>query len=143
MNVIGYTKDGEICVVIDGEELFVADDMSNRHRQLISAWEFDDEGERVNTIPPYVSPPTPAPAIPRLGFWLAVAAAEIGVSKASVKARIDAMPDGVEKEQALYYFEDAQQYRRDDPLLNQVAALEGISQTELDHLWTWALENYA
>lgn len=100
----------------------------------------DEIAEFEASFPP--SAPEVLP-IPRLSFWLAVSEAEIGVSKASVRARIDAMPDGKDKDQALYYFEDAQQYRRDDPLLNQVAALEGISQTELDHLWTWALANYA
>ncbi|CUW95122.1 hypothetical protein [Agrobacterium genomosp. 2] len=141
MNVIGYTESGMIRVEFEGAELLVPDDAGNRHRQLIAEWEFDDEGERVNTIPPYVAPPVPVPPIPRLGFWLA--AAEVGVTKAGVKAHIDAMPEGVEKEQAIVYFEDAQLYRRTDPLLNQMAELENISQSQLDDLWTWALANYA
>ncbi|MGP4725554.1 hypothetical protein ACSV5S_12830 [Agrobacterium deltaense] len=88
----------------------------------------------------YVAPAPVIPPIPRLGFWLA--AAEIGVTKAGVKAHIDAMPDGVEKQQAIVYFEDAQLYRRTDPLLNQMAELENITQAQLDDLWTWALANY-
>ncbi|EHJ98823.1 hypothetical protein AT5A_09020 [Agrobacterium tumefaciens 5A] len=115
--------------------------MASRFRQLIAEWEFDEDGNRVNVIPPYVAAPAPAPPIPRLGFWLA--AAEIGVSKAGVKAHIDAMPDGVEKQQAIVYFEDAQLYRRTDPLLNQMAELENITQSQLDDLWVWALANYA
>ncbi len=141
MNVIGFTKDGSIRIDIDSVPIFIPDDMGNRYRQLVHNWEFNDDGERVNTIPPYVAPPAPVPPIPRLGFWLA--AAEIGVTKAGVKARIDAMPEGVEKQQAIVYFEDAQLYRRTDPLLNQMAELENITQSQLDDLWTWALANYA
>lgn len=90
--------------------------------------------------------PEPEPvdlkAIPlsRLTFWLA--AAEIGVTKAGIRAHIDAMPEGVEKFQALAYLEEAQVYRREDPLLIQMAAIEGITEPELDALWTWAAQAY-
>ncbi|MEE9983652.1 hypothetical protein [Agrobacterium pusense] len=136
MNVIGYTESGIIRIEIDGQVLFVPDDMGNRHRQIIAEWEAAG-----NSIPAYVAPPTLVPPIPRLGFWLA--AAEIGVTKAGVKGHIDALPEGVEKQQAIVYFEDAQLYRRTDPLLNQMAELENITQSQLDDLWTWALANYA
>jgi hypothetical protein len=82
-------------------------------------------------------PPGP---LSRLTFWLA--AAEIGVTKAGIRAHIDAMPDGVEKFQALAYLEEAQVYRRNDPLLIQMAAVEGITEPELDALWTWAAQAY-
>lgn len=61
MNVIGYTKDGMIRAQLDGVELFVPDDLGNRYRQMIAEWEFDREGNRVNTIPPFAQPPAPAP----------------------------------------------------------------------------------
>lgn len=73
----------------------------------------------------------------RLTFWLTAAAA--GVSKWSVRDRIATMPDGSEKNEAIAFFEDAQVYRRNDPLLISMAAAEGISETELDALWIWAL----
>lgn len=76
----------------------------------------------------------------RLTFWLA--AAEIGVTKAGIRAHIDAMPEGVAKFQALAYLEEAQVYRRQDPLLIQMAAAEGITETELDALWAWAAQAY-
>lgn len=76
----------------------------------------------------------------RLAFWLA--AAEIGVTKAGIRAHIEVMPDGVEKFQALAYLEEAQVYRREDPLLIQMAAVEGITEPELDALWTWAAQAY-
>lgn len=101
-----------------------------------------DEWLAAGNVPEaFVAPAPVTPPIPRLGFWLA--AAEIGVTKAGVKAHVDAMPEGVEKQQAIVYFEDAQLYRRTDPLLNQMAELENISQAQLDDLWVWALANYA
>lgn len=138
MQVYGYTETGMIRASFydDGSVTFVPDDMGNRYRQMIAEWEAEG-----NIIPPYVAPPSPVPPIPRLGFWLA--AAEIGVTKAGMAAHLAAMPEGVEKQQALVYFEDAQLYRRTDPLLNQMAALENITQSQLDDLWTWALANYA
>lgn len=56
MNIIGYTASGMILVQIDGVEFFVPDDMGNRHRQMIAEWEFDEEGNRINTIPAYSAP---------------------------------------------------------------------------------------
>ncbi|WP_159953048.1 hypothetical protein [Rhizobium sp. 18065] len=81
------------------------------------------------------------PPLPRLTFWLA--AAEIGVTKAAIRARIDAMPEGLAKNQAQAYLDDALLYRREDPLLIAMAAAEGITETELDSLWTWAALSYS
>lgn len=57
MDVLGTTKDGMIRIVIDDDEILVPDVPDNRHRVMIAEWEFNAEGERVNTIPPYVPEP--------------------------------------------------------------------------------------
>ncbi|MFN3440966.1 MAG: hypothetical protein ACK4Z3_01040 [Rhizobium rosettiformans] len=118
-------------------------------------WLPDDPPEGYVEVPEYVqpgylfdgtsftppeAPSLPTPPLPRLTFWLA--AAEIGVTKAGIRAHIDAMPEGVEKFQALAYLEEAQVYRRNDPLLIQMAAVEGITEPELDALWAWAAQAY-
>lgn len=142
MEIHGYTQSGSIEATVEGVRMTVPDDMANRHRQMIAEWE-----EAGNTIPPYVAP---APANPlaqpldRLRFWLA--AASVGVSKWSVRDRIAAMPETtydekVAKDEAIAWFEEAKQYRRDDPLLIQLAAAEGISEAELDALWAWAVQS--
>lgn len=77
----------------------------------------------------------------RLTFWLA--AAEVGVSKWSVRDKIALMPPGVERDAAIAWFEEARQYRRNDPLLIQLAAAEGITEPQLDALWVWAQGNPA
>lgn len=51
MEVHGYNADGSISATFDGEPAVVPDDLANRHRQLIAAWE-----ALGNTIPPYVPP---------------------------------------------------------------------------------------
>ncbi|WLR98758.1 hypothetical protein [Shinella sumterensis] len=54
MDVLGYTESGMIRVIFDGEgESFVPDDVGNRHRQMIAAWEAEG-----NEVPPY-TPPAP------------------------------------------------------------------------------------
>lgn len=85
-----------------------------------------------------------AQPLDRLRFWLAAASA--GVSKWSVRDRIAGMPETtynekVAKDEAIAWFEEAKQYRRDDPLLIQLAAAEGISEAELDALWAWAVQS--
>jgi hypothetical protein len=127
-------------LIVMGDGTSWADDLSfpaDTHLRRMR----DDWLAAGNVPEAYVAPAPDIPPIPRLGFWLA--AAEIGVTKAGVKAHIDAMPEGVEKQQAIVYFEDAQNYRRTDPLLNQMAEVENITQSQLDDLWTWALANYA
>lgn len=73
----------------------------------------------------------------RLQFWLVAASA--GISKWSVRDRIAAMPEGVEKNEAIAWFEDSPRYRRDDPLVISLAAAEGIPPEQLDALWIWAV----
>jgi len=130
-----YMPGGNIQAIIDGMAVFVPDDLNNRYRLVLSDWETAG-----HSILPYVEPAIPPAPLPRLSFWLA--AVEIGVTKAGVRARIDAMPEGVDKKFALVYLEDAERYRRTDPLLNAMAEAEGITQVQLDALWTWALDNY-
>ena len=136
MQIQGYTQFGSIAATIEGVYTIVPDDMGNSHRQMIAEWQ-----ALGNIIPPYMAPQVGPKPIPRLEFWLA--AAEIGVTKAGIRAHIDVMPESVEKFQALAYLEEAQVYRREDPLLIQMAAIEGITEPELDALWTWATEAFA
>lgn len=54
IEIAQFTDDGAIRAIIDGVELFIPDDLSNRHRQIIAEWEAEG-----NTIAPYVEPPAP------------------------------------------------------------------------------------
>lgn len=90
----------------------------------------------------FLDPPQPDPLtlpLPRLVFWLV--AAQASVSKWSVRDRIAAMPEGLEKYEAIAWFEEAVQYRRNDPILIEQATAEGIPPEQLDSLWIWALQS--
>jgi len=78
--------------------------------------------------------------LPRLEFWLV--AAQANVSKWSIRDRIAAMEEGPEKFEAIAWFEDADRYRREDPILNEMAPAEGITPEQLDALWIWGLQTY-
>jgi hypothetical protein len=139
MKVHSYTQTGSIEATIDGVRMAVPDDMSNRHRQMIAEWEEDG-----NTIPAYVAPVEDPLAKPldRLDFWLI--AAKAGVSKWSVRDHIAVLPEDTPedfeaKAEAIAWFEEAKQYRRDDPILIAMAEAEGISAEQLDALWVWAV----
>lgn len=61
MEVIGKTSEGMIRIVIDDQEILVPDVPGNSHRAMIEKWEFDEDGNRVNTIPPYAPDTSPQP----------------------------------------------------------------------------------
>lgn len=101
----------------------------------------EEEAEILLAQAGWASPDPLTIPLDRLTFWLA--AAEVGVSKWSVRDRISLMPPGVERDAAIAWFEEARQYRRQDPLLIQLAAAEGITEQQLDALWVWAQGNPA
>lgn len=148
MTVISYqTQDGTISIVRVTEEAidkYGLDDYL--HMVVPGGVDFrfietpEEEAEILALQEASVTPIATALPLSRLTFWLA--AAEIGVTKAGIRAHIDVMPEGVEKFQALAYLEEAQVYRRNDPLLIQMAGAEGITEPELDALWAWAAQSY-
>lgn len=112
MEVIGYTKDGSIAAIIDGESAIVPDDMRNRHRLMIAEWEAEG-----NTIPPYVPDPEPEPItiVYPADLWRRVTNDEADV----IAEAMQEQPLRLRK-----IFETAQVYRSDDelwPLLQGMA----------------------
>lgn len=80
MNVIGFTENGFIRAIFDGEqdETYVPDNMDNSLRfRIWDEWEMTPPGtgdpnrERANTIPPYVPPPyvPPVYTLQMSDFW--------------------------------------------------------------------------
>lgn len=96
------------------------------------------------TIGPYVPPPAPTieqvraamPALTprqiRLGFVNA------GRDLASIDTAIAAIPDATERERAQISWQFATQFVRTDPLVAEVAAALGLSDTDVDSMWTAA-----
>lgn len=137
MNIIGYTENGTIRAEFDGVELLIPDDMSNRHRQLIAEWEFNEGGERVNTIPAYVAPPAPLPPITKRQLRLTLV--RNGISLAAVDTAIEAMPEGLEKAEAQIEWADASEFERSHPTLLLIASALGLTEAQVDAMWLEAV----
>lgn len=78
-------------------------------------------------------------AIPELSarqFWLA--AKQAGVTKADLLAKVRAIHSQEDAELIELEIETTIYFKRDYPLVSELATAVGLSEVELDHLWTWA-----
>ncbi|HBT70052.1 MAG TPA: hypothetical protein DEB63_19680 [Agrobacterium sp.] len=139
MQVHGYTALGSISATIDGDLWDVPDDMSSRFRQMIAEWEFDEEGNRVNTIPPYVAPEVPEVFEPITRRQLRLTLVRKGISLAGVEAAIASMPEGLQKEEAQIEWADASTFNRNHPTLLLIAAALGLTEAQVDAMWREAV----
>ena len=62
-----------------------------------------------------------------------------GIALASVEALIEAMPDGLEKEEAKIEWADAQTFNRDHPTLLLIAQALELSSERVDEMWVKAM----
>lgn len=121
-----YTEGGSILAIIDGDEYSVPDDMENRHRQMLADWEADG-----NTIAAYVAPPAPIPQI--VSRFQARAALYGAGLLPSVETAIAAADPLVQMA-----WVDAQEFRRDSPTILAMAGALGLTDTQVDELFTAA-----
>lgn len=135
IDFVGYTEDGLIHAKIDGVDLFVPNDMGNRHRQMIAQWE--DAG---GIIAPYAAPAATVeyPSLTSRQFWLA--ASRINVTKADVLALVDAMEDKEAAVDLRIEVSETVNFQRTNPAVDELATLLGITAEQLDSLWVWAAQ---
>lgn len=131
-----YTEQGSILAKIDGQEMTVPDDMGNRHRAALAEWEAAG-----NSIEPYIVPIlTPddlrAQMPPVTKRQLRLTLVRNGISLTDLDTAIQAMGD-----EAVIEWQDATEYRRLHPLLNQVAAHLSLPQEQVDVMWQQALSS--
>jgi hypothetical protein len=102
------------------------------------------EYEQAQSTPIDVNPPADPdngfPPLEPLDFWLI--ALEIGVTEETCAATIAAMPEDTQEQvlakgSARIYLTKAKRFRRNDPVLNQLAEAQGVTQAQLDHMWIW------
>jgi hypothetical protein len=62
-----------------------------------------------------------------------------GIALSSVEALIEAMPDGLEKEEAKIEWADAQTFNRNHPTLLLIAQALSLSPAKVDEMWTKAM----
>ena len=79
------------------------------------------------------------PALPPLTRrQLRLALLSIGVTAEDVETHIAAITDPVERAAALIEWEDATHYKRDHPLVADVAAAMELPPEQVDDLWRWS-----
>lgn len=97
-------------------------------------------------VQPYTPPSPPTPeekreAMPPLTRrQLRLGLLQNGISTTTVEAAIDAIPDEVEREAAKIEWEDASQYLRTHPLIEQIGVSIGLTPEQIDAMWEAAAE---
>lgn len=89
-------------------------------------------------VPPVALTPEEARALmPNLSArQLRLGLLSSGITPTNVAAVINGMPDSPEKEAALIEWEYATEFRRTHALLVQVGAALGLTETQIDTMWT-------
>lgn len=94
----------------------------------------------------YVPPPAPTieetraamPTLTARQFRLGLV--NHGISPTQVQATLDAMPEGVDKDKALIEWEYATTFNRTHPLITTVGASLGLTDEQIDQMWTASLQ---
>lgn len=121
-----YLEDGSIVAVIDNVSLFIPDQQSNRHREMLASWEEDG-----NIIEPYSPPPVPIPdRVSRRRFRLQLEAAKL-LEKA------DAWVATQDRSTQIAY-EDSDGFNRNEPKLQEAFAAVGYSSSQIDDFFVEA-----
>lgn len=89
----------------------------------------------------WTAPPTPEPAPlpPLTRRQLRLGLLSIGITAEDVEAEINAIVDPTERAYGMIEWQDATQFRRDHPLIAQVAVALALPPEQVDDLWVWAL----
>ncbi|WP_137136613.1 hypothetical protein [Rhizobium sp. FKY42] len=112
-------------------------DMVYMARLIDGEWVAPPPPDPIPDTPPVIDPSTPFfPTLTRK--QLRNGLLSIGVTSAEVEAQIGTIADPLEREAALIDWQDTQNYRRDNPLVNQIGAAMGLPPEQIDALWMWA-----
>lgn len=138
IEVLGYTDDGSIAVLLDGERWVVPDDPANGLRRLIGTWEAQG-----NIIPAFEPPlPDPFPNLEPDQFWFVVRLTgheqELRDWVASLNDPLSPNYDPVAWAAASAKLDFAKYFERDHPLVEAAREALGMSVEQLDDLWKYA-----
>lgn len=137
-----YTEQGSIRATIDGQEMTIPDDITNRHRAALVEWEVAG-----NSIEPYVTPIlTPEQLRHRMPHKSLVELRAImrnistpvfsdGIYAADINAMIDAIADLDLQEEGRDYFNLGQYAERINPWVDILGANAGLTPEEIDVHW--------
>lgn len=160
MEIIGFSnpENTVIRAIIDGVDLWIPDDMSNKYRRMIwDEWEMapapegtpDKKRVRVNTIPSYAAPSPPVPSsISRRQFFQVLAVREIITRQEALDAvATGAIPEAMEQLIQMLADEDLQwnarmvisgatDFERSNWFVDVFGQLRNMTSGEIDQLWT-------
>ncbi|SNY92896.1 hypothetical protein SAMN04515647_3161 [Cohaesibacter sp. ES.047] len=122
-----FTKDGTIQATIDGQAVSIPDDMANRHRKGIAAWEADG-----HSIAPYDEGDEKLVALTPRQLRLALSRAGY---LDLVEPALEAIEDPTERQEALIEWQYASLYQPDNPLVESIRLALGLSESETETLW--------
>lgn len=130
-----FTRDGSIDAVINGVEIRVPDEMSNRYRVMLAEWEAEDENNTiVRYSEPVLTPEEKRAAMPNLtARQLRLGLLQLG-KLAGVPVAIAALPEP-EKSQAQIEWDYASEFRRLHPLIVQLIPILGLTDEQVDPVW--------
>lgn len=97
--------------------------------------------EMVEGLPKWIedvedAPPPPFPDLTRRQVRLALLS--IGISREDVNAQIELIEDPEERVYSMIEWEDANSFKRDHPLVDNLAAAFALPAEQVDNLWHWA-----
>lgn len=88
------------------------------------------------SAPVVTTPPLP----PLTRRQLRLGLLSTGITAEDVEAEINAIVDPTERAYGMIEWQDATQFRRDHPLIAQVAVAMALPSEQVDDLWVWALD---
>lgn len=127
MNITAqFSETGSILAIIDGVEMTVPDDISNRHRRMIADWEAAG-----NTIAPFVAP---SPQVPER-----VTANQFGKQLAAL-GLLDQVQTWVGQQDAAtqWSFNRSATFVRDDPMMQAGFDALNFSPEQIDEFFIQA-----
>jgi len=135
-----YVENGVVTNVIEADEGYVAP-----FGEVIATdeagigWKYDDG---IWIAPEDEEIPVSYPILTARQFWLA--ALELGITEQGLLSAIEDetnalyIADEIERAAAAIDIAKAQNFRRDYPLVDEMAEAFGLSSIEMDALWAWA-----
>lgn len=135
-SVISYEPNPACAIPAEAIEISEQDWLECIEHQGLRRWE---DGELVVYEPPSPTLEEIRAAMPALSprqLWLA--AARINITKEQVLAMVDAMEDQEAALELKIEINEAPQYERDHPAMDDLRDLMGIPTEQFDDLWIWA-----
>lgn len=134
-----YTVSGTIFAIIDGVEMYIPDDISNRHRAMIAEWESEGNVIELYTEPTFTIEQKrelmPIKTPREFRDILIDDDVLTDVVPDEVTVAISNIPFDKERTKALNAWQNMTEARRSDPYIDMIGAMFGYTPEQIDALW--------